>query len=242
MWAGIQLRCVLFAFLFSVCHSPVHAGDGRSLVFDAWRSGKKIGNHTLRFVQSGDRLTVDISIEFKGTVVFFPFSYSHRNHEVWEGNKLLELESHTVSNGKSNMLVAKSENGRLKLSVDGKASTIDQVFSTSWWNPATVKQKRLLNSQKGEVIDLVSESQSATIAPRANGTTIAVTEYRKSGTGNFNIAVAYDANGCLVGMSFKAPRDIARISYVLVARPSVAAARDLLENPLLKSCLDTASG
>ncbi len=237
------MRTVFFhlsAAIIGICAvvAPASANDGRSLVFDAYRSGTKIGTHTLHFLQSGDRLTVDISIDFKGKAFFIPFSYSHRNREVWQGNKLLSLDSRTVSNGKTNTLVARADGSMLKLLVDGKAELATQLYSTSYWNPETVKQPRLLNSQKGEIIDITPEGKSAVAAPLANGSSIAATEYRKSGTKKFNVAVQYDANGCLVGMNFKAPRDVARISYKLVARPNATAAPDLLENPLLKPCLE----
>jgi Family of unknown function (DUF6134) len=235
-----KLLCVCFLVAAAYPDKASAATNGRSLVFDAYRAGKKIGSHSLQFTQSGDRLVVDIAIDFKGKAVIFPFSYAHRNREVWQGNKLLSLDSSTVSNGKKNTLSAKAESGQLKLLVDGKPATIDQIFSTSYWNPETVKQTRLLNSQKGDVIDIVNEGTATVIAPRADGGSIAVTEYKKSGTKNFNIAVSYDSSGCLSGMNFKAPKDITRISYKLVARPNAKQAPDLLANPLLKSCLENA--
>jgi hypothetical protein len=221
------------------CVPSANAADGRSLVFDAYRSGTKIGTHTLRFAQEGERLLVDISIEFKGKAFIIPFSYSHRNREVWLGQKLISLDSRTVSNGKVSTLQARADGNMLKLVVDGKPGLAAQMFSTSYWNGDTLNQKRLLNSQKGDVIDLTLEGASQVRAPKADGTFLTATEYRKTGTNKFNVAVQYDSKGCLVGMNFKAPRDVTRISYKLVARPNAAAAPDLLANPVLKPCLDT---
>jgi hypothetical protein len=234
---------ILSATLISagwVSVTSAYAADGRSLVFDAYRSGTKIGTHTLRFLQDGEKLTVDIAIDFKGKAFIIPFSYSHRNREIWQGNKLLSLESRTVSNGKSNSLQARADSNMLKLVVDGKPGLASQMFSTSYWNGDTINQKRLLNSQKGDVIELKLEGTAQVRAPKADGTSVIATEYRKSGSNKFNIAVQYDSKGCLVGMNFKAPRDVTRISYKLVARPNAAAAPDLLANPVLRPCLDAA--
>jgi hypothetical protein len=233
--------CVLVLCAVAFPNKASASTDGRSLVFDAYRAGKKIGTHSLHFTQSGDKMVVDIAIEFKGKAVIFPFAYSHRNREIWQGDKLLSLDSNTISNGKKNTLVAKADGSQLKLLVDGKPSSVEQMFSTSYWNVNTMKQTRLLNSQQGTVIDITDDGKATGIAPRADGGSIAVTEYKKSGTKNFNVAVSYDANGCLSGMNFRAPRDITRISYKLVARPSAKLAPDLLANPLLKPCLEGAT-
>jgi hypothetical protein len=223
-----------------VCAPSVNAADGRSLVFDAYRSGVKIGTHTLRFVQEGDKLLVDISIEFKGKAFFIPFSYSHMNREVWQGQKLISLDSRTISNGKTSTLQARAEGNMLKLVINGNPGLVPQMFSTSYWNGDTLSQKRLLNSQKGDVIELKLEGKVQVRAPKTDGTFVPATEYRKTGTNKFNIAVQYDNKGCLVGMNFKAPRDVTRISYKLVARPSAVEAPDLLANSALQPCLDTA--
>jgi hypothetical protein len=220
--------------------APCFAYDGRTLVFDAYRSGTKIGTHTLRFTQQGEKLVVDIAIDLKGKAFFIPFSYTHRNREVWQNNKLLTLESKTISNGKTNTLVARAEDGLMKLLIDGKPAISPQLFSTSYWNADTIKQARLLNSQKGEVIDIKSEGTVAVRSPKASGSDVPATEYRKTGSRNFNINVQYDPKGCLVGMNFKAPKDVARISYKLVTRPDAALAPDLLANAVLKPCLEPA--
>lgn len=231
-------RLITLAGLAALPGLSASASDGRTLLFDAYRSGSKIGTHSLRFRQEGNRLTVDIAIDFKGKAFFIPFSYSHRNQEIWQGSKLLSLDSKTVSNGKTSTLVARAEGTMLKLLIDGKPVLAPQLFSTSYWNPETVKQPMLLNSQKGEIIEISTDGSSEVQAPLATGSTVPATEYRKSGTRKFNIAVQYDRNGCLVGMNFKVPRDVSRISYKLVARPNATAAPDLLENPLLKPCLE----
>ncbi len=217
--------------------STADASDGRTLIFDVYRSGSKIGTHMMRFTQAGDLLTVDISITLKGKAFFIPFSYAHKNREVWQGNKLISLDSQTTSNDKTSTLNARADGNFLKLMIDGTPALVPQMFSTSYWNGETVRQKKLLNSQKGDVIEIMSEGTMPAKAPMADGTFLAATEYKKSGTKKFNVAVQYDANGCLVGMNFKAPKDVTRISYKLVARPSARAAPDLLGNPLLKPCL-----
>ncbi len=232
-----MLRVKIAAAYVALLASTASASDGRTLSFDAYRSGSKIGTHVMRFSQAGGLLTIDITITLKGKAFFIPFSYAHKNREVWQGNKLISLDSQTTSNGKTNTLSARADGNFLKLMIDGVPALVPQMFSTSYWNAETVRQKKLLNSQMGDVIEIMSEGSVPAKAPMADGTFLAATEYKKSGTKKFNVAMQYDANGCLVGMNFKAPKDVTRISYRLVARPSASAAPDLLGNPLLKPCL-----
>ncbi len=216
--------------------------DGRTLVFDAYRSGTKIGTHTMRFRQIGPKLMVDIDIALKGKVFFVGFSYTHRNKEVWEGDQLVSLASRTESNGKVSTLTAdRSADGRLALSINGANASAAAMFSTSYWNPLTPTQAALLNSQKGEVILLKLESSKPALAPAEQGADIPATAYAMTGSKNFNATPLYDAKGCFVGLNFKAPKDVARISYKLVQRLDAKAAPDLASNPRLAPCLEGAS-
>jgi Family of unknown function (DUF6134) len=240
-------RCFTFVGLaaFMLCAPSANAAlpDGRTLVFDAYRSGTKIGTHTMRFRQIGPKLMVDIDIALKGKVFFIGFSYNHRNQEVWEGDQLVSLASRTESNGKVSTLTAdRSADGRLALSINGTASSAAAMFSTSYWNPLTPKQAALLNSQKGEVILLKLDSRKPALAPAVQGGDIQATAYAMTGSKNFNATPLYDAKGCLVGLNFKAPKDVARISYKLVQRLDAKAAPDLAANPRLAPCLDGATG
>jgi Family of unknown function (DUF6134) len=228
--------CVIAAVLFvSPC---LAASDGRTLAFDIYRSGSKIGTHTIRFKQIGDKLTADIDISLKGKVLFISFSYVHRNQEVWQGDTLIALNSRTVQNGKTSTLSAtRREDGTMALKIDGADSVGPAMMSTSYWNPQTPKQAALLNSQKGDAIPITIESRKSELAPLSQGGGIPATAYAMTGPKKFNATPLYDAKGCFVGLNFKAPKDITRISYKLTQRLDGKLAPDLKANPHLAACL-----
>jgi hypothetical protein len=207
-------------------------------VFDLLRKGKKVGSHSIRFVQSKDSLTVDISIDIKGKVLFIPFTYVHSNHEIWRGTVLQSLDSKTLINDKPHVLSVRSKNGGYDVIYDGKDSRVEgEIKTTSYWHPATANQSRLLNSQTGKIILLMSSAPVSEQVPTAAGGTIAAKETRMTDGKKFNANVAYDPQNCLIGLNFKPPFDSTPIIYQLVARPSAKAAPDLLANPLIARCL-----
>jgi Family of unknown function (DUF6134) len=233
--------CLALCWLLCVsllAPAEAYATDGRSLMFDLLRKGRKVGSHSIKFVQNKDLLTVDISINIKGKVLFIPFTYVHSNREVWRGSVLQSLDSKTFLNGKPDTLSVRANNGGYDVDFDGKASRIEgDIKTTSYWHPATSSQARLLNSQTGKVIPLTLSAPVNIVAPTLSGSGIAAREVRMTDNKKFNANVAYDSQNCLVGLNFKAPYDGALIVYHMVTQPKAKAAPDLLANPLIAKCL-----
>ncbi len=226
------------------CVSASHAAvdpatiDGRSLVFEAMKGRNIIGQHKIRFTQKGDTLLVDVSITLKSKIFIVPFTYIHSNHEVWQNEKLVSLESRTATNGHINTLSAKVMANGTSVNANGDMFTVaGPIMTTSYWLHDMVKQSRLLNSQTGAVISTKLVADNATIAPSHQTMPIQAREYQVTGSKRFNANVLYDAAGCMVGLNFKVPFDGSRITYRLVARPDATVAPDLLSNPLLSNCL-----
>jgi hypothetical protein len=233
MWWFRALLCVLL-----ILPVMAMAADGRTLQFDLYRKDKKVGTHTLRFVQNGDVLTVDINIEIKGKIVIVPFTYRHSNQEVWRGAALQSLVSKTLINSKTVALDVRARAGGFDVVADGASSRIEgDIKTTSYWYPGTAGQARLLNTQNGKVIPITFSAPLPVQVPLANGGRIAARETRMTDKKKFNANVAYDANGCLVGLNFKPPFDGTLVVYRLVSKPNVKDAPDLLRNPLIAKCL-----
>jgi hypothetical protein len=207
-----SLLCVL-------CLSPAaaYASDGRSLVFDLYRKDKKVGSHSLRFVQKGDVLTVDINIDIKGKVVIIPYTYRHRNQEVWRGSALQSLNSTTYTNDKPVTLNVRARAGGFDVEADGKPS----------------------RNQNGKVIPITASAALPVQAPLANGGAVAARETRMTDKKKFNANVLYDGNSCFVGLNFKPPFDGTLVVYRLVTKPNAKDAPDLLRNPLIAKCVAT---
>ena len=85
-----------------------------ALNFVAYRDGSEIGGHEVRFTQQEERLQVDIEIRFDVTFAFIPlYRYRHRNREIWQGDRLVELEAQTDDDGTEHWVRAETQGERM---------------------------------------------------------------------------------------------------------------------------------
>ncbi|GAB4372787.1 MAG: hypothetical protein Kow00114_34460 [Kiloniellaceae bacterium] len=124
------------------------------LAFDIRRDGASIGGHRVSFRRREDRLEVDIDIDIDVSLAFIPlFAYRHRNREVWQDGRLLALDSETDDDGRHYSVSARAEAGGLRVSGSGGDFLAPaDTLPTSYWNPRTVEQTQLLDSQHGHLL------------------------------------------------------------------------------------------
>jgi hypothetical protein len=124
------------------------------LIFAAYRNGSLLGTHKIDFSRTGERLVVDIEIAFDVKLAFIPlYSYRHKNREVWEGSKLLSLNTETDDNGVAFNVRAERADGRLL--VDGSGGKLDlpgDTPTTSYWNEDFVTAGEWLDTQSGNLV------------------------------------------------------------------------------------------
>ena len=128
----------------------------QQIIFDVRRDGANIGRHEVSFRHRGDRLEVDVAIEIEVRLAFIPlFSYSHRNHEVWQEGRLVALDSETNDDGQRFAVTARSLAGGLRVvgSV-GDFLAPRSILPASYWDPRTVEQSLLLDSQRGRLLEV----------------------------------------------------------------------------------------
>ena len=142
----------------------------RPLAFDIFRKGELIGSHVIAFKPEGEALEVAVDIRLLVKLLFVPvYRYEHRNRELWQGDRLLRIDSRTDDNGEELSVrgIAGPDGFKVQAGEDSYVAPLD-VISTSWWNFATVKRRKLLNSQKGELMAVsvtrVGEEQVETAA------------------------------------------------------------------------------
>ncbi len=127
------------------------------LSFRVERGGEPIGTHELRFRREGDELHVTIDIKL--AVTFGPltlFRYEHRNRETWRDGRLVAIETVTNDDGKEYWVrAAATDEGLAVTSSENAPFTAPAgIIPTSYWNPATVEQTQLLDTQKGRILDV----------------------------------------------------------------------------------------
>ena len=149
----------LAALLLFVSSSAVSvAGDPpeRTLVFDVFLDGRKIGYH--RFEIDGVRGDAAVRSEASFDVKFLfvtAFSYRHSAREDWAGGCLEEIEAHTDSNGKKlNVFGVRTGDSFVVETGEREAELPECVMSFAYWNPGFLEQQRLLNPQTGEYLEV----------------------------------------------------------------------------------------
>ncbi len=163
-----KVAIVLFVFALSAGLASAQETT-RNWNFSVLLDGSKIGYHTFQVTEMDGSREVRSKASFDVKFFFInAFRYRHENTERWVDDCLLEIESYTNSNGKKfNITGSKTEYG---FYVDSGPIDFDLpecVMTFAYWNPDFLQQKRLLNPQSGEYLDVrVEELEPQAIAVR----------------------------------------------------------------------------
>jgi hypothetical protein len=205
-----------FVILLLLACGPARAAmpEGGELVFDIVREGTKIGTHRFSFRRDGGRVDVAIDIDIKVKLLLLTvFAYHHNNRETWEDGRLVRLATRTNDDGETMQVDGQLTAAGFKVS--GKAGEevlAPPVVPTSYWRTAdTVRARRMLNTQTGEVMNVTITPGTETRI-RARGETIEARHYVISG--DLQLELWYDTDDVLCGLRFRAS-DGSVIHYAL---------------------------
>ena len=155
------IHSIAASLLIAVASGVSLAEDSpsRTLVFDVFLDGKKIGYH--RFEIDGPESNAAVVSEASFDVKFLfvtAFSYRHSARENWAGGCLAEIEARTDSNGKELNVVGERTGDAFVIDTGEQEATLPEcVMSFAYWNPGFLEQPRLLNPQTGEYLDVEVE-------------------------------------------------------------------------------------
>ena len=139
--------------------SLAEAPANRTLLFDVFLDGKKIGYH--RFEIDGARGNADVRSEASFDVKFLfvtAFSYRHVAEENWSEGCLEEIEARTDSNGRQLNVVGERTGDAFVIDTGEQEAALPEcVMTFAYWNPGFLEQPRLLNPQTGEYLDVEVE-------------------------------------------------------------------------------------
>ena len=163
---------------------PVLAADTeqalpQNLYFDVTINGDPMGYHYVEYSRDGDDLVVDIDIDLRVKFAFITvFKYIHENQERWQGDTLVSLRSETLDSGENFFVAAAREDGTLNVEGSrGNYAVEGPIASTTYWNYRSMTgNDRMLNSQKGDVLDYTLTHQG-TETIMARGEAIAADKY-----------------------------------------------------------------
>ena len=131
------------------------ATEGR-IAFDVLRENTSIGRHVIEFSRDGGDLLVDIDIALDVEFAFLTlYRYRHSNRERWRDGRLVNLKSETDDDGTPHWVRAVAGGDGLRVeSGEGSFLAPAGTLPTSYWNPRTIEQRQLLDSQHGRLLSV----------------------------------------------------------------------------------------
>jgi hypothetical protein len=156
---GSALLAVLVALAAGVAAAESRDGLVSAWNFDVYVDDKKVGTHLFEIIDSGEQRQVQSIADFSLKVFFVPaYRYRHTNIERWDDDCLLEFNANTRVNGKQTQVSGASSDAGFTVHKESSSEVLPNcVMSFAYWNPAFLKQPRLLNPQTGEFLEVTVE-------------------------------------------------------------------------------------
>lgn len=113
---------------------------------------REIGSHRFTVVERDGGREVESDARFTVKILYVDaYRYVHQARERWRGDCLQAIEARTDDNGRELSVNGVHDGERLEVSTqDGRSELSGCVMSFAYWNPAMLRQARLLNAQTGE--------------------------------------------------------------------------------------------
>ena len=181
----IKLLVVLAAVVSCISvASASRTAPSNAWNFDVYLDDKKVGTHLFEVVDAGEHTRVQSIANFKLKVFFVAaYSYQHTNTERWADDCLLEFDANTRVNGKHIQVSGASSDAGFTVQKDSAQQVLPNcVMSFAYWNPAFLKQERLLNPQTGEYLD-VDVERLGTDSLKVRGQQVDAARYKVSARG-----------------------------------------------------------
>lgn len=145
------------ALLTLLATSTAFADKPQQWQFRVYLDDQPIGYHDFRLTPQGkDGHRLDIDARFDVKFLFFTaYRYRHQNTEVWSGRCLRWIESSTNDNGRQHRVIGSQTSDGFVLQSDQEPLITGECVRTfAYWDPAILKNDRLLNAQTGDLVEV----------------------------------------------------------------------------------------
>ena len=177
----MNARVLTIALLFAA--SAQGAPEPRVWDFRVYLDDAAIGHHrfTLRETGAERELTNEARFDVK-VLGFSAYRYAHDATERWRGHCLSALTARTDDNGERSAVNASRSGDRLAVSGPRAPEPLPGcVMTFAYWNPAILRESRLLNAQTGDYESVrVANMGEERIAVK--GVQVVATRYRITGS------------------------------------------------------------
>jgi hypothetical protein len=183
--------------------------DSNRLAFEVLRDGSPIGTHVLEFTRVGERVTVRVAIDLLVRFLGIPvYRYTHRNTEVWEGDRLISIEAETNRNGTPLSVRGRrtAEGVAIEASQAGRYVAPGDIVTTSYWHSRFLQGNKL-DTQGGRLLQVRVTPKGEERLPGD------LAARRWHIAGDLKLDIWYDMAGTWAGLRFPA-EDGSTILYV----------------------------
>lgn len=173
------------------------------LVYDVLRDNALVGSNEVEFENSGDRLVVRTTMDIVVSILFVPvYRFTHRAEEIWMNGALQSFQSKTDDDGRARDVVLARDGDKLTGFYNGGPIEYPgDLLPGTLWHPATVDQRALLETTKGQMRAVSVIDRGAEDVKLASGTERA---RHFSISGEMRREVWYGGDGQIVQASFPA--------------------------------------
>ena len=202
------------SFLLNATAYTLPIPSGNEIHFRIYRNGSAVGDHYVRFKQSGDDLTISIAITGQVGFAGIPiFSYSVNATEIWRDGVFHQLDSAVNYNGQA--LEVQARQIADGYTVQGTHMPLytapPNLMPLTYWNKAMLNGT-ILNIQTAHSYPAIVSSPGWNALPTANAGTL--TARRFDVTGKLHLSVWYDQNNAWSGLAFQRDGDFNYEKYV----------------------------
>ncbi len=186
---------LLFVTLVALASCAEASPGAREWRFRVFLDDAEIGYHryALRHNGTAQELTSEARFNLR-VLTFNVYQYEHRAVENWQGDCLARIESQTNDGGERLSVERGRADDSFAVRGDGLRSDLPAcVMSFAYWNPAMLKQSRLLNSQDGKFLE-VAVQPLGTESITVRGANVSASRYALV-TEKFRIDVWYSTDG-----------------------------------------------
>jgi hypothetical protein len=168
--------------------------------FKVYLDDSAIGYHSFRLSQEQDHQLLETEAEFQVKFLFVTaYRYEHENTEIWKGDCLQQIESHTDANGKLMSVRGNQVPEGFQLNTAESSKAVAGCVKTfAYWDPRFLEESALLNSQTGEIIPVQIEPLGQR-AIRAQGREVEALGYRMRGK-NLDMQIWYSLDRQWLGL------------------------------------------
>jgi hypothetical protein len=191
----LLLATALGASVAEADSQPAAESDpGEAWRFRVFLDDREIGFHHFYLAENGQSRQLRSVADFEYRLLFVKvYDYEHENLETWAGDCLQSVQSRTDANGTPYAVDGRLDSEGFRVDATDVEETLPEcVMSFAYWNPAFLRQERLLNTQNGEFVEVdVSQPVSESVIVR--GEPRPARRYRLE-AGDLNLDVWYSTD------------------------------------------------